>query len=232
MDDSVTTENDTETIDFISKRMMRDHQTLAQVMDYWNSIREDERVPTRAHLDPRKIQNVLSNVFILDRTRPGIVRFRVAGHHLNELIGFEARGMPVRAFFDLTERRRLMEHVEICFTKPALLELDLISARDDQYPLTGRMIVLPMRDHEDKVTKALGALVTFGTSGNAPQRFLLRRQHLTPVTFPDYPEIRGQSKALDYCFCEGRVDTFDDGNKTTMFCFEETAVPYLKVVRQ
>jgi hypothetical protein len=166
---------------FLAHRLTKSHRVFGEVLQYWDGLRDGATLPARADLDPRVIQSALSNSFILDRTRPGTIRMRVAGGHMNALMGMEVRGMPIRAFFDLLERRRLMELVETVFTGPALLELDLISENQSGAPLTGKMLILPMRDHAGQVTKALGCLVTTGAIGATPRRFRIRREVLTAI---------------------------------------------------
>jgi hypothetical protein len=172
---------------FLAHRLTKSSKPFGDVLQYWDSLREGAVLPARADLDPRAIQSALSNSFILDRTRPGTIRLRVAGGHLNALMGMEVRGMPIRAFFELLERRRLMELVEAVFTGPALLELDLISENQLGAPVTGKMLILPMRDHAGEVTKALGCIVTEGTIEATPRRFRIRREVLTPI-LPSSPQ--------------------------------------------
>lgn len=225
-----------EQIDLMSHRMQRDDPILSQVMRYWDSLRDGDILPARSDLDPRVIQNALGQAFILDRARPGTVRFRVAGHHLNALMGMEVRGMPIRAFFELMERRKLMEHVEACFTAPALLELDLVAEDDVGKPLHGRMLILPMRDHEGAVTKALGCLATEGLVGTPPRRFKLLREQLTPV---NYAPVTARTPAPAHT-PRGLAESFSPYTAAPIVRpavaapadrLDATDVPYLKVVR-
>lgn len=225
-----------EHIDLMSHRMQRDDPILSQVMRYWDSLRDGDILPARSDLDPRVIQNALGQAFILDRARPGTVRFRVAGHHLNALMGMEVRGMPIRAFFELMERRKLMEHVEACFTAPALLELDLVTEEEGRPPMFGRMLILPMRDHEGGVTKALGCLATDGIVGTPPRRFKLQREQLTPVSYapvatsraPVQPVTRGMAESYSP-YAPAPINRATTPAPTERL--DATDVPYLKVVR-
>lgn len=174
-------ERDTPAWRFLAHRLGKQNRIFGNVLNYWDSLRSGATLPARADLDPRVIQSALPNAFILDRARPGSIRMRVAGGHLNDLMGMEVRGMPIRAFFDLTERRRLMALVETVFTAPSLLELDLMSDDPAQEAIVGKMLILPMRDQAGQVSKALGCLVTAGTIGQAPRRFKIHRETLTPI---------------------------------------------------
>ena len=224
-------------IDLLSYRMKRDDPALSDVMSYWERLRKDGDLPSRADLDPRVISHILSRAFILDRVRPGTVRFRVAGQQLNDLMGMEVRGMPIRAFFDLMERRRLMEHVEACFTSPSRLEMDLCSEplADTRMgsKLVGKMLILPMRDHEGQITKALGCLATNGTIGEPPRRFQLRRAQLTPIEGVEVPtpkvvESTGMAETQTLFRANNAPQKITKPDPDRL---ETTAVPYLKIVR-
>lgn len=154
---------------------------VTDVIKYWEGLRAARAVPARTEIDPRAIQDALSYAFIVERSRPGVVRVRLSGTHLNELMGMEVRGMPVRAFFELSDRKRLMELVESVFVGPCHLDLDLVSDGQGRSVLDGRMILLPLSDATGEVNRALGAFVTDGQIGLPPRRFRIRRTSLTPL---------------------------------------------------
>ena len=173
---------------FLTQRLSKTSKTFGDVLGYWHSLRVGTAMPARSDMDPRVIQAALANAFILDRIRPETIRIRVAGGHMNELMGMEVRGMPIRAFFDLLERRRLMSLVEAVFSKPALLELDLVSNNRSGPTIDGKMLILPMRGAAGDVNKALGCFVTQGDIGQTPLRFRIQRDVLTPIAATNTPK--------------------------------------------
>ena len=76
-----------------------DFPELESIKSYWDDLRGDHAVPTRSDIDPRQIGPYLDRAFILERLAPGLARFRLAGMHLNDLMGMEVRGMPLSCFF-------------------------------------------------------------------------------------------------------------------------------------
>ena len=74
------------------------YNPIAEVEAYWEALRGSRLMPTRAEIDPRGIEQALEYAFIVERIAPGIARLRIAGSHLNELMGMEVRGMPLTAF--------------------------------------------------------------------------------------------------------------------------------------
>lgn len=226
---------------FLAQRLAKSSKTFGDVLGYWDSLRVGNALPARSDLDPRMIQSALVNAFILDRARPGAVRIRVAGGHMNALMGMEVRGMPIRAYFDLLERRRLMELVETVFTAPALLELDLASNNRSGPTLEGKMLILPMHDTAGEVTKALGCLVTHGDIGTAPRRFHIRRDAVTKLAVPPAakrtPAMAGFDEAATPFEARPAAKPVDDDKTSRQIPAELEAaskpgpVPWLRIVR-
>lgn len=154
---------------------------VSDFIRYWEGLRQGAAVPRRADVDPRDIRQALSYAFILDHLRPGTVRFRLAGQHLTQLMGMDVRGMPLRSFFELSDRKRLMEHVEMVFEGPCSLDIDLVSDAQGRAPLEGRMTLMPLTDNKGQVSRALGIMVTDGVIGLPPRRFRIRRPALHPI---------------------------------------------------
>ncbi|MGI3184018.1 PAS domain-containing protein [Nioella aestuarii] len=144
------------------------------VVTYWNSLRRDGAVPRRADLDPQALCPVLPNAFLLERTRADMVRFWLAGQHLHHTMGMDVRGMPLRAFFEISDRKRLMQRVSQVFSDPAVLDLELVSDAQGRVVLEGRMCLLPLVGPEGEIDRALGVLATDGLIGLPPRRFRIR----------------------------------------------------------
>lgn len=145
---------------------------VAQVEAYWHGLRDGRDIPKRSDVDPRGIQDALENAFIIERIAPGIARFRLAGMHLNDLLGMEVRGMPFSAFFTPALRETLNEKVESVFSDPAIITFDLEGEGGYGKPaLKGKMVLMPLTDDFGDVNRALGVLITDGKIGRSPRRF-------------------------------------------------------------
>ncbi len=69
---------------------------IRQAEAYWSALRTGSEIPFRSQIDPRGLENILRQTFILERIAPGIARFRLAGGQaLNEMAAMEVRGMPL-----------------------------------------------------------------------------------------------------------------------------------------
>lgn len=155
---------------------------LHQLTDYWTELCEGGQVPLRAEIDPRRIDAVLAETFILQRIAPGLARFRVAGSHLADLMGMDVRGMPLSALIVPARRDAFADALNAVFTTPARLHLRLHSPGGlGRRGLTGRMVILPLRCDKGTISRAIGCLVTDGPPGRAPRRFDISRSRIVPV---------------------------------------------------
>ncbi len=155
---------------------------IRQAEAYWTALLRHGDVPMRSQIDPRGLGNILGNTFILERIAPGLARFRLAGSHLNKIAGMEVRGMPVTAFFELSDRARVSHHLETVFSQPAIAELSLSSAgKLGRMQLDARMILLPLKSDLGDISRALGVMVSDGVIGTTPRRFVLKAEKTLAV---------------------------------------------------
>ena len=149
---------------------------------YWNSMRRDGDVPLRTEIDPRGIESLLSNAFVTEKIAPGLARLRIAGTHLCDVMGLEVRGMPLSALIEPEDRDRLADALVDLFERPAILKLSLTAKGNfGKAPLTGTMLILPLRSDLGDISRALGCLVTQGVIGSTPRRFRITHCDITPV---------------------------------------------------
>jgi hypothetical protein len=155
---------------------------ITEMERYWESLRGTRAVPLRSEVDPRKIENCLEYAFILERIAPGLARFRLAGTHLNELIGMEVRGMPLTSIFLPDSRSHLSETLEEVFAGPSTLQLNIAADRGvGRPPLDGKMLLLPLKSDFGDISRALGCIVTQGPIGRAPRRFKVAETRVSSI---------------------------------------------------
>ncbi len=165
---------------------------VTSLIRYWEGLRLGDEIPHRTDVDPRAFQDILPYSFILERTKPGSVRFRLAGHHLTRLMGMDVRGMQLRSLFELSDRKDMLTKVEGVFEGPASYDADLLSAAEGTMSLRGRMTLMPLRGYDGSIDKALGIIVTDGLIGIAPRRFRVHKQILHPVTAETQQAMRNR----------------------------------------
>lgn len=162
------------------------HPVLAELEQYWQSLRLDDSIPNRADIDPDKISSALPYTFVLQRVAPGVARMRVAGQKLHDILRMDPRGMPVSAFFDAEDRSTLAVHLESAFSEPALIAMPVQGAAGLlRSAVKGAILLMPMRDESGDVSRVLGALVTDGPLGARSRRLRLddsRPMRIEPLT--------------------------------------------------
>ncbi|OED48010.1 diguanylate cyclase [Rhodobacteraceae bacterium (ex Bugula neritina AB1)] len=169
---------------------------LRQAEAYWTALRRGDDVPSRSQIDPRGLENILSNTFILERIAPGIARFRLAGSLVNEMAGMEVRGMPVTAFFTADARKQLSSAMEHMFDTPATVELELqVEGPRLKTPREARMLLLPLRSDLGDISRVLGVLVADDATSVTSQRFSITSIEMRAVGKPEgAPAIKAKPR--------------------------------------
>jgi hypothetical protein len=176
---------------------------IGQVQGYWEALRAGRIVPLRSEVDPRGIEHALEYAFILERIAPQIARFRLAGVHLNDLMGMEVRGMPLTALFAPAARPEIAQRLESVFSDPSIADFALTAeAGAGKPPLQARLLILPLRSDLGDITRALGCLVANGQIGRAPRRFEVDSFRFTKVE-PGRPAMPGPVTQVVPGFAEG-----------------------------
>ncbi|MAM60625.1 PAS domain-containing protein [Maritimibacter sp. UBA3975] len=156
--------------------------SIARVEAYWDALRNGRLMPSRGDVDPRGISDVLEFAFILEKIAPGVARLRLAGMHLNDIMGMEVRGMPITAMFLPEARRALQSTLESVLESPATARLTLESDSGLTRPkLEAQMVLLPLKDEQGRPTRVLGALQAKGKIGRGPRRFHITSKQIDPI---------------------------------------------------
>ena len=150
-----------------------DYPAANQVQRYWDQLRDGRTMPARSEVDPRAISEALACTFIAEIVAPGVARLRVAGAHLNDLLGMEARGMPLSVYMTGESRSELAQAIGQV-TQGARAQLPLRSDSGIGKPaLDGLLLLMPLRDRAGQPTRILGVMETHGQIGRLPRRFRL-----------------------------------------------------------
>ncbi len=155
---------------------------ISRIDAYWEGLRNGRLMPTRAEVDPRGIADILEFAFVLEKLAPGIARVRLAGQHLNDLMGMEVRGMPFSAIFLPEARRQIQRTLELVFERPSTARLSLSGDTGFTRPsLEAQLYLAPLKSDDGQPNRVLGALQAKGRIGRAPRRFAVRDSQLTPL---------------------------------------------------
>ncbi len=211
------------------------YTAIAQVEAYWEAIRGARLLPKRSDIDPRGIEQALENAFIVERIAPGIARLRIAGSHLNDLMGMEVRGMPLTAFFTPAARTAISDLLEVVFQTPASSTLRLTSEAAAGRPaLDARMILLPLKSDLGDVSRILGCLVCKGDMGLAPRRFDIASKQVMHIGADHRPEPAAARKPVQPAFPVAK-QSVPAGMAETQKTFDgkpsRSRPPYLRLIK-
>ena len=131
---------------------------LACLFDYWEDLRGPREAPRRSEIDPRRIKAALNHTFIVEKTRFGGSRFRLAGTEVCDLMGMELRGMLLTALFDQTGQEELKLILKDIYYSASVYEFRLTSFQAGYRKVGAKMVLLPLTDDNDKITRIFGGI--------------------------------------------------------------------------
>ncbi len=160
----------------------RSFTTLRTLRAYWEALRDGRDMPARSEIDPRGIENALSESFIAERIAPGVLRIRIGGQVLRDFMGMEVAGMPLTALVEPDAREPFAIQCERVFAGPAIAEFSLHASPGFGRPaLEGQMLLLPLRGSDGGVNRVLGGFALSGRIGRTPRRVSPAQIRLTPI---------------------------------------------------
>lgn len=144
------------------------------VLRYWDGLRAGRAMPERDDIDPREIGQALEFLFVAEQVAPGVVRLRLAGQHLTQLLGMEPRGMPLSALFAGPSRGELADAVEQV-GRHGLRALLPVKAETGlgRPAMDGLLALMPLGAEGGRTARILGVLQTRGATGRVPRRLVL-----------------------------------------------------------
>jgi len=165
---------------------------LQSLRNYWEELRDGRLAPFRSEIDPRKFEDALENMFILEKITDDSVRVRLAGMKLCEMMGMEVRGMAPRGFMMPDDRARMDIALSQVFETPAVKELVLETVDATGKSSTAYMMLLPLRSDFGDVTRILGCIADNHGHYNAPLRFRITAEKTDQIKYAeDRPQQAG-----------------------------------------
>jgi len=165
---------------FRQERHMQD-PVLIDLLNYWEQLRAVHIAPLRSEIDPREIRGALDYTFILEQTKLGEVRFRLAGNKLGDLLGMELRGMPAYALIAPDSRGKFTEILTEILNDPKIIHLKLTSEPQGFKPNDAQMLLLPMRNDAGQINRVLGCVSSLDARLKPPCRFTITSTKITRI---------------------------------------------------
>lgn len=136
------------------------HKTTETVFQYFNGIRGDRTAPLRSEIDPAALKSVLPDLFILEKGRDGIVRFRLGGTRVCLILGREMRDRAFMDIWDAAVRHRMRLAADAVIANQSALEIAVTAIDDEGDALSLEMLMLPLFSRADHCDRIFGSLVT------------------------------------------------------------------------
>ena len=186
---------------------------LNSLKSYWETLRAGRLAPYRSEVDPREFEHALENMFILEVVGQEMIRVRLAGMKLCEMMGMEVRGMSPRAFMMPEDRSRFDQIVLDVVSQPAVTELVVETVDYNGKSGTAYLLLMPLRSDFGEITRILGCISDNGEHFEAPVRFRITQTHSEPIRFS---ETAGDAQMTAVGFGEQQQDFHIDTEKPSL----------------
>lgn len=157
------------------------NKTTIDIFAYWDALRRGRDVPNRSDIDPSQVRHILADLFILEMTDAGEIRFRLAGTRICALFARELRGSRFDSIWRGEQTAQLAEiaaHV-MATTTPVVMSAAANIGTSDRLP--AELVLLPLRSPDGGVDRIIGSL----TPLSRPAWL-----EATPVNFLDLKGVR------------------------------------------
>jgi hypothetical protein len=126
------------------------------MIDYWGSRRGEALAPPRASIDPAEFSDVITQAFIIGRTRAGVYPFRLAGGLLEDLHRRSLLGADFMGLWVGSDRPKLQAAIESALHGGDALVATALgrSLRDQEAKL--EIVLAPLADSVGRIDRLLG----------------------------------------------------------------------------
>lgn len=175
-------------VDLTGRRKAKADPSRDAVERHWQSIRGADGVPRRDAIDPSRMLGALDRLILVERIAPRQARIRIAGQRVNDLLSMDLRGMPLSCLIAPSSRGWLGDCLEALFDGPARVDLGLAGPRGPLRPrVTAELVLLPLRDREGAVSRALCYADLPERTGAAPLRMEISGERRSAVAMGTPP---------------------------------------------
>ena len=134
-------------------------KTAIEIYAYWDALRGHRDMPARSQIEPASIRSILADLFILERTQRGDIRFRLAGTRICALFARELRGSTFDALWRGEQTGRVADIAAGVMAQKAPVVLAAKAMAGTSETLATEVVMLPLRSPDGNVDRIIGALV-------------------------------------------------------------------------
>jgi hypothetical protein len=161
----------TDTTLFARPDTSTDFPVVAKACAHWTSLRTRRALPKRTAIDPSALADALPHIFLAEYISPRVVRLRLCGHALEDMMGMDLRGMPLTALFTAWARDDVMAALEQVGRGARATLVLQAEPGFGQPDMVAQLALMPLTDDEGRITHVMGVIERHGEIGRRPRRF-------------------------------------------------------------
>lgn len=178
----------TDTTLFARPDTSTDFPVVAKACAHWTSLRTRRALPKRTAIDPSALADALPHIFLAEYISPRVVRLRLCGHALEDMMGMDLRGMPLTALFTAGARDDVMAALEQVGRGARATLVLQAEPGFGQPDMVAQLALMPLTDDEGRITHVMGVIERHGEIGRRPRRF--SNTSVAPVVAEAGPVLR------------------------------------------
>lgn len=129
---------------------------------YWNDLRGSRLAPKRFEIEPSCIASNLPDTFILERTSPAVLKFRLAGTRVCEAFGIDFRGVNLLQFLDDSGAGIVGRLIELSASDGAVCVIQIEAGNGTGLSTGFELLILPLMHTRNTIDRFLGSLTPIG----------------------------------------------------------------------
>lgn len=137
---------------------MKQH-TSKCLYDYWNELRGKNIAPKHGDLNPEDLENILPDLFMLDRISPNHYNFRLAGKRACNIFGAELTGHNFMELWNANDRDSFVSLLDTLTEHGAGIVCGL-KGKSKDVTLTFEFLALPLMRNQTQLCS--GVVGSFG----------------------------------------------------------------------
>lgn len=165
-------------------------RTVLHVLDtYWNALPQQDGVPSRSDLDPRRMHGALDHILLLDHIGQGNAQIRVAGQKWAKTFKTDLIGLPLSVLFAPEARPQLAQIILDLVDLPAKVSFSMesLGGKAHGHDL-GHVTFFPLRDGMGHVSQGIGVLSPVGSLAQKTDKTILTAYHKQIISAVNFSE--------------------------------------------
>jgi hypothetical protein len=132
------------------------HSNTTRLIDYWSARKGDGPAPSRAAIDPAHFSDIITQAFMVGRTRTGVYPFRLAGGLLEDLHRRPLLGADFMTLWAVSDRPRIAAAVESALHRGAALLAQVLGRTVQGHQAKLEIVLAPLASPTGQVDRMLG----------------------------------------------------------------------------